>query len=166
MDLGIRGKNALVLASSKGLGKATAIALAAEGANVTICGRDIKALQEVEDAISPLDGHVHSVVTDLNDKKDRSNLVSAARERFGAIDILVTNSGGPSAGVFEDFQSDDWRSFFDLTSRRQSTKLRGHVAGPTDKVVQRVKRLLRYLQGSIDFRLVFTGATSQMDLQC
>jgi len=50
----------------------------------------------------------------LNDENDRARLVSAARERFGAIDILVTNSGGPSAGVFEDFKSDDWRSFFEL----------------------------------------------------
>jgi len=114
MDLGISGKHALVLASSKGLGRATAIALAKEGANVTICGRDETALQSVKDAIKPLSGSVYAVVTDLNNAPDRTNLVTAARDRFGAIDILVTNSGGPSAGVFEDFESDDWRSFFEL----------------------------------------------------
>jgi len=114
MDLGLNGKHALVLASSKGLGRATAIALATEGAKVTICGRDTAALDQVEQAIAPLNGSVHSVVADLNNDNDRKRLVQNARKQFGAIDILVTNSGGQSAGVFDDFQSDDWRSFFEL----------------------------------------------------
>jgi len=115
MDLGIKGKTALVLASSKGLGRATAIALASEGANVVVTGRHQSALEEVEQIIeNETNGSVLSVVGDLTSEKDRKDLVSKARAHFGAIDILVTNTGGPSAGTFEQFQSDDWRSFFEL----------------------------------------------------
>jgi len=114
MDLGLKNKNALVLASSKGLGKATALALAAEGANVTICGRDKAALTGVVSASNNLKGVIFPVVTDLTSADERSQLVISAQQRFGPIDILVTNSGGPSAGTFQDFDSGDWRAFFEL----------------------------------------------------
>lgn len=115
MNLGLEGKTALVLASSKGLGRATAIALAQEGSNVIVTGRDVDALNEVEQIIeNETSGSVLTVVGDLTNENDRKTLVQSARERFGAIDILVTNTGGPAAGTFEQFQSDDWRSFFEL----------------------------------------------------
>src|SRR5688572_6922233 len=113
MDLGIKNKVALVLASSKGLGKAVAVELAKEGARVIICGTDEAALAvtraEIE-SISP--GNVVSFVCDLTDETQRRNLVDESVKVFGEIEILVTNTGGPAAGTFEQFNLDDWKHFY------------------------------------------------------
>jgi 3-oxoacyl-[acyl-carrier protein] reductase len=98
MDLGIAGKVALVTASSKGLGRATAEALAAEGAKVVISARGREALLATEAAIRAAGGEVHAVVADVTDPAAPAQLVTATRERFGGLDILVPNAGGPPAG--------------------------------------------------------------------
>jgi 3-oxoacyl-[acyl-carrier protein] reductase len=95
MDLGIAGKVALVTASSKGLGRATAEALAAEGVRVVICARGEEALRAAEGGIRAAGGEVHAVVADVTDPAVPARLVEAARDRFGALDILVPNAGGP-----------------------------------------------------------------------
>ena len=95
MDLGIAGKVALVTASSKGLGRASAEALAAEGAKVVICARGEEALREVESAIRSAGGSVHAVVADVSSPDQPERLVEEAVARFGGIDILVPNAGGP-----------------------------------------------------------------------
>ncbi|MGH9054485.1 MAG: SDR family oxidoreductase [Acidimicrobiales bacterium] len=95
MDLGIEGKVALVTASSKGLGAASAAALAAEGAKVVICARGEAALRETEASIRAAGGDVHAVVADVTDPLAPARLVGEARERYGPIDILVPNAGGP-----------------------------------------------------------------------
>jgi 3-oxoacyl-[acyl-carrier protein] reductase len=115
MDLGIKNKIALVLASSKGLGKAVAIALAKEGAKVIICGTDTKALATTEaeiESISP--GNVKSFVCDLTDEVQRKRLVEQSVNAFGDIEILVTNTGGPAAGGFEQFKLEDWKHLYNL----------------------------------------------------
>ena len=115
MDLGIQGKVALVLASSKGLGRAVAMELAKEGARVIICGTDAVALAATEadiQAISP--NNVAAFICDLTDEHQRKNLVEQSLKAFGNIDILVTNSGGPAAGNFEQFDLDDWKHFYNL----------------------------------------------------
>ena len=115
MDLGIQNKVALILASSKGLGKAVAIELAKEGANVVICGTDAVALAATEaeiQSISP--GHVVSFVCDLTDEAQRKRLVEESVKSFGNIDILVTNTGGPAAGPFEQFSLADWKHIYNL----------------------------------------------------
>lgn len=115
MDLGIRNKVALVLASSKGLGKAVAIELAREGARVIICGTDAKALATTEaeiQSISP--GNVVSFVCDITDESQRRRLVEQSVNAFGEIEILVTNTGGPAAGGFEQFNLDDWKNLYNL----------------------------------------------------
>ena len=115
MDLGIKNRVALVLASSKGLGKAVAIELAKEGARVIICGTDQQALTATEaeiEIISP--GNVRSVVCDITEESDRANLVKQAIAAFGTIEILVTNTGGPAAGPFEQFGLDDWKHLYNL----------------------------------------------------
>jgi 3-oxoacyl-[acyl-carrier protein] reductase len=115
MDLGIRNKTALVLASSKGLGKAVAIELAKEGAKVIICGTDEAALAATKAEIEVLAlGNVLSVVCDLTDDAQRKNLVDQSVAAFGSIDILVTNTGGPAAGPFEQFTTTDWNYIFNL----------------------------------------------------
>jgi 3-oxoacyl-[acyl-carrier protein] reductase len=115
MDLGIQNKVALVLASSMGLGKAVAIELATEGASVIICGNDQKSLAETEaeiQAIAP--GKVAAFFCDLTDEVQRKRLVEFSVKTFGNIEILVTNTGGPPAGPFEQFDLEDWKGFFNL----------------------------------------------------
>src|SRR5579872_4973505 len=115
MDLKIKNKVALVLASSKGLGKAVAIELAKEGARVILCGTDAAALAATQaeiELITP--GHVASFLCDITDESDRKHLVEQGVKAFGDIEILVTNTGGPAAGGFEQFSLDDWKHFYNL----------------------------------------------------
>jgi 3-oxoacyl-[acyl-carrier protein] reductase len=98
MNLGIEGKVALVTASSKGLGRASAEALAQDGARVVICARGGDALQETEKAIAALGAEVLAVEADVTQPDQPARLVAAAVERFGGLDILVANAGGPPAG--------------------------------------------------------------------
>ena len=115
MDLGIKNKVALVLASSKGLGKAVAMELAREGAKVIICGTDQKALSATEaeiQAFSP--GNVASCVCDITREAERKHLVEQAVNTFGEIEILVTNTGGPAAGGFDQFNLQDWKDLYNL----------------------------------------------------
>lgn len=115
MDLGIQNRVSLVLASSKGLGKAVAMELAKEGAKVIICGTDAAALDKTKieiNAIAP--GNVASFICDITDEQQRKNLVEQSVKAFGSIDILVTNTGGPAAGPFEQFNLDDWKHIYNL----------------------------------------------------
>ena len=90
MDLGLKGKVALVAAASQGLGRAVAEELAAEGASLILCARHDAALQETCAAIA--------------------RLVEAGLARFGRIDILVTNAGGPPAGTFDTLSAEQWQA--------------------------------------------------------
>jgi NAD(P)-dependent dehydrogenase (short-subunit alcohol dehydrogenase family) len=97
MNLGIDGKTALVTAASKGLGRACALALAAEGVNVVICARGSDALESTAREITSAGGTAYAVVADVTDASAPDYLVQATIGRFGGIDILVGNSGGPPA---------------------------------------------------------------------
>jgi 3-oxoacyl-[acyl-carrier protein] reductase len=96
MDLGIAGKRAAVAAASQGLGKATAAALAAEGAQVAICSR---ARDRIEAAAADIPGAVPLVV-DVGTEEGGAGFVRAARDALGGLDILVANGGGPPPGTF------------------------------------------------------------------
>ena len=98
MDLGIAGKVALVTASSKGLGKASALALAGEGARVAMCARGEEALRSAEAEIRSLGGDVLAMVDDVTDPEAPARLVAQTASRFGGLDILVGNAGGPPPG--------------------------------------------------------------------
>ena len=115
MDLGIKNKVALVLASSKGLGKAVALELAIEGAKVIICGTDADALAATAQEINAVaENKVLAVVCDITDEAQRKNLVEQSVQQFGDIEILVTNTGGPAAGPFEQFNLNDWKHLYNL----------------------------------------------------
>ena len=115
MDLGIKNRVVLVLASSKGLGKAVALELAIEGAKVIICGTDAAALATTEQEINAIAANkVLAVICDITDEAQRKNLVEQSVQTFGAIEILVTNTGGPAAGPFEKFKLDDWKNIYNL----------------------------------------------------
>ena len=109
MDLGLNGKVALVAASSRGLGRAVAGELAAGGARVVMCARGEEALRTAADKIRQATGaDVLAVPADLGVRADVARVADAARARFGAIDILVTNTGGPPAGPFESHTPEAW----------------------------------------------------------
>ena len=111
MDLGLRGKVALVAASSKGLGRAVAEELAAEGACLVMCARGKERLQETAESIRRQAAvKVVDVAADVSDPRDAARVVKAAFEEFGQVDILVTNSGGPPSGSFENLTSEMWDS--------------------------------------------------------
>lgn len=97
MDLGLTGRVALVTAASKGLGRASAVALAQEGAKVVICARGAEALADAEAELASYTD-VLAIPADVTDPAAPAQLVAAAVERFGRLDILVANAGGPPAG--------------------------------------------------------------------
>lgn len=116
MDLGLKNKTALVLASSKGLGKATAMKLAEEGANVMIASRSESELQKTAQEIrEKTNANVHYKVCNVMDNEQIIELVHETVAKFKTIDILVNNTGGPPAGNFDDFSDKDWMNAFELT---------------------------------------------------
>jgi 3-oxoacyl-[acyl-carrier protein] reductase len=117
VDLGLAGKVALVAASSKGLGKASALALAREGARVTVCARGEADLDAAAAEISRETGaEVLAVPADLTSAAGIHSVVAATAERFGGVDVLVNNSGGPAKGKFADFTDEDWRRAFEVVT--------------------------------------------------
>jgi 3-oxoacyl-[acyl-carrier protein] reductase len=116
MDLGIRGKVALVAAASRGLGRAVAEELAAEGASLILCSRDADSLNETSTAISDRTGAtVLAIPADVTDRSAIEKLVESAISKFGRIDILVNNAGGPPSGRFDQLTSEQWESATRLT---------------------------------------------------
>ena len=110
MDLGIKGRRALVCASSKGLGRGCAEALAAEGVDLVLNARGAEALKATADAIRAAHGvDVIAVAADITTEAGQAEVLAAA----GSIDILVTNAGGPPPGMWTDWNRDDFISAFD-----------------------------------------------------
>ena len=115
MDLGLKGKVALVSGASKGLGFAVAKALAAEGAQVSISSRDEAAIRAAAERIQQETGaKVVSMAVDVRDKAAIDRWIASAAETFGGIDALMTNSGGPPAGEAVSFDDAAWQDAADL----------------------------------------------------
>ena len=118
MDLGLRGRVALVAAASKGLGRATAMELAAEGARVVICARNPETLAATREAIATeTGGEVHAVEADVSTMEGIERVAAAAERAFGPVDILVNNAGGPPSGPFEAHDWPRWDEAVNLTLR-------------------------------------------------
>jgi 3-oxoacyl-[acyl-carrier protein] reductase len=117
VDLGLRGKVAIVGASSKGLGKASALALAREGAQVTICARTPADLHTAAEDIRRESGaEVLAIAADLATAAGIDSVVAGTVARFGGVDVLVANAGGPALGKFDEFTDDDWRQAFEVVT--------------------------------------------------
>jgi len=111
MDLGLKGKIALVAASSRGLGRAVAEALAAEGCDLLLCARGSEALEATAASIrSASKRKVFAISADLSKPEDVARVAETAMREFGRVDILVTNGGGPPAGPFESHSADAWHA--------------------------------------------------------
>lgn len=116
MDLGLKGKTAIVTAASKGIGRAIAHGLAAEGTNVVMGSRDQAAIESAAAAIRSATGaNVVALTADVTREADNRRIVDTAVERFGSIDILINNAGGPKPGQFATLNDADWQAGFELT---------------------------------------------------
>jgi 3-oxoacyl-[acyl-carrier protein] reductase len=126
MDLGIRGRRAIVCASSRGLGRACARALAAEGVDVVVNGRDSAQLDATAAEIRAATGvRVDAVVADLCTEEGRAKLLAACPEP----DILVNNNGGPPPGRFEDWDHARWLSALEANLLAPVLLIRGVISG-------------------------------------
>jgi len=126
MDLKLKDKVAIVLAASKGLGKAIALALSAEGAKVIIGSRNKEELNATAAEITKQTGNpVVAIPVDVADVAQVNSFIKKAAETFGRIDILLNNAGGPPFDKFENFDEEAWRKAFDLNllSMARTSKL-------------------------------------------
>jgi len=115
MDLHLTNKVALVVASSKGLGKTIASQLAQEGCDVMLTSRDMETLETTCKELQKLaKGRVECHPCDITSAADINVLVQATRERLGPVDILINNSGGPPGGGFDQHDDDTWQAAFEL----------------------------------------------------
>lgn len=116
METGLRGKTALVTASSAGIGKAAAQALCAEGARVMLMGRNAQRLEAAAGQIrAATGGEVSATAGDMTRDADIRRAVAATADRFGPPWVLVNNTGGPPAGTFDRFDDAAWQDGFELT---------------------------------------------------
>lgn len=116
MNLGLENRVAIVAAASKGLGRAVAEELAKEGCDVAICARTGADLAQTAREIESATGRpVFHCALDVTDAAAIQSFVEAVDQKFGRIDICVTNAGGPPAKKFLDISLDDWRTTIDLT---------------------------------------------------
>jgi 3-oxoacyl-[acyl-carrier protein] reductase len=116
MDLGLKGKVVLVAGASQGMGRATALGFAREGAKVAICARGEAALNEAAEVIRKQTGsEVFAMVADMSKPADIQKFVNGSAERLGRVDVIVNNAGGPPPGEFMKFTDEDWSNAYNLS---------------------------------------------------
>ena len=158
MDLGIRGKSALVCAASKGLGKGCAIALAREGVNVTLIARGAEALNATADAIRSETGvKVATVAADITTPAGRAAALAACPQP----DILVNNAGGPPPGDFRQFTRDDWIKALDANMLTPIELIKATVDGMIARKFGRIVNITSSaVKAPIDILGLSNGARS------
>jgi 3-oxoacyl-[acyl-carrier protein] reductase len=124
MDLGLTGKVAMVAGASRGLGFAVAQALAREGARVSIASRDERAVQ---DAAKRIGGDVLAIPADVSSADAIQAWISATKDKYGGVDLLFTNSGGPPAGPAISFDDAAWQAAVELLLFSTVRMVRGVV---------------------------------------
>jgi 3-oxoacyl-[acyl-carrier protein] reductase len=115
MDLGLQDKVAVVTAASRGLGKAAALELSNQGAQVAICARTEQIFETAREIETISSNRVFAKRTDLRNKDSIKQFIQETQEQFGQIDILVINAGGPPSGDFLSLEMDDWEAAVQLT---------------------------------------------------
>ena len=118
MNLNLENKNAIVCASSQGLGKAAAIDLAKEGVNLAICSRDQEKIDKAKEEILLKTDHNIKVIAlkaDLDSLEDIQIFLQEVEQSLGVVDILVNNTGGPPPSTFEQISDEDWQNAFNST---------------------------------------------------
>jgi 3-oxoacyl-[acyl-carrier protein] reductase len=116
MDLGLKGKSAIVTAASKGMGKACALGLAAEGVRVLMCARTARDLEAAADEVRTRTGaEVLALPADVTRAADVKALVARATEAFNGVDILIANAGGPPRGNLDEMSDEQWYGAFEVS---------------------------------------------------
>jgi 3-oxoacyl-[acyl-carrier protein] reductase len=134
MDLGLQDKVALVAAASRGLGKAVALRLSREGATVAVCSRNADKLQAAAaDIAGRTGGDVLAVPCDVTASAQVEMLVGRVEKELGGVDVLVTNAGGPPAGLAADFVADDYRKAVELNLMSTISLAYGVLPGMTKR---------------------------------
>ncbi|GAF15693.1 LOW QUALITY PROTEIN: 3-oxoacyl-[acyl-carrier protein] reductase [Bacillus sp. JCM 19046] len=113
MDLHLAGKSVIVMAASKGLGRATAELFAEEGAKVVITSRNVEELEKQQLRLNKKTCRLRSIIMFVMSHKMMKG-VAYTKEKHGSVDVLINNSGGPPAGGFDQFSDDDWQAAFEL----------------------------------------------------
>jgi 3-oxoacyl-[acyl-carrier protein] reductase len=171
MNLGLENKAVLVMASSDGIGKGTAIEFAKEGANVMLFARREEKLKEVQQEIFDTTGKKAEYFTgDITDASDIEKVVSQTISKFGPVYALINNTGGPPAGTFDKFNDDDWYSAFDLTLLSYIRTIRAVLPAMQEQKAGRiinitsssVKIILDNLILSNTFRMGIVGLTKSI----
>jgi 3-oxoacyl-[acyl-carrier protein] reductase len=135
MDLGIKGRKAIVCAASKGLGKGCAVALAKEGVDLTICARGKEDLEATAEEIRRLTGvRVTPIACDVTTDEGRKALLAACPNP----DVLINNAGGPPPGDFRDFTLDDWRKAVEGNMLTPIALIRATVYGMMERGFGRI----------------------------
>jgi 3-oxoacyl-[acyl-carrier protein] reductase len=167
MDLGLKGRKAIVCAASKGLGRGCAEALAAEGVELTICARTADILEATAGEIRKATGaKVHTVTCDVTTDAGRKALLAACPNP----DILINNAGGPPPGDFRDFSLDDWRAAVEGNMISPIALIHATVYGMMDRGFGRILNITSYsvkapiptLELSNGARAGLTGAVSAL----
>lgn len=154
MDLGIRGKQALVCGASKGLGRACAEALAAEGVHVTLVARGADALEATADAIRKASGvTVTAVAADITTPEGRAQALTAC----GQPDILVTNAGGPPPGDFRNWTRDDWIAAIDANMLTPIELIKATVDG---MIARRFGRIINITSSAVKAPIDILGLSN------
>lgn len=158
MDMGLKGKTALVCASSKGLGRACALALASEGVNITMLARGREALEESAKEIARLTGvQVNTVACDITTAEGRALALAACP----APDILITNAGGPPTGDFRDWEREDWIAALDANMLTPIELIRATVDGMQSRGFGRIVNITSAaVKAPIDVLGLSNGARS------
>ncbi len=114
MNVGLKGKRAIVMAASRGLGYASALGLAREGCDLVICSRDESRIRAAAEAIAGESGaRVHPIAADVSGEREARQLVEAAVSQYGGLDIVVHNAGGPPPGDFFSLTEAQWQKAFE-----------------------------------------------------
>lgn len=154
MDLGIKGRDALICGASKGLGRGCAMALAREGANVTIVARGAEELERTAQAIrSATKAKVTAVTADITDREGRSRVLAAA----GAIDILVTNAGGPPPGDFREWTREHWIAALDANMLTPIELIKATIDGMIER---RFGRIVNITSGAVKAPIAALGLSN------
>src|SRR5437870_5605544 len=114
MDLGLRGKVVVITGSSRGIGRATAIAFGSEGARVVLSARGAEALDEAASAVREAGGEALPVQVDVTTDEGVERLLGEAERAFGPVDVLVNNVGGSRGAPTWQATDDDWRAVLDV----------------------------------------------------
>lgn len=155
MDLGIKGKRALVCASSKGLGKACAISLAREGCDVYINGRTLETLKEAAAEIEELTGNKVTIVqADLNTSEGRQAIFDACDE----LDILINNNGGPSPGRIADWDEAAWQAAFESNLLSPVMLIKHYIPGMRERKFGRIVNITSAMVKSPSIRMGLSAA--------